>query len=474
MKSGTDYLKEYLIKVGWDFDSQSLKIEQNTTGKFISSLLKQFKEVESLGKVAFKAVASDIYYITKETIKLVESQALLSEQIDIQAKKFWTTSENWRAFSGALDTLGIQYKDLFWTTQEQLDKFRELYSLGKSLEPPKAIEETLRDVRSIVQEFNKLKVVGQYFFRALTYYIGEDTKDEIRYWRNTVRDIVKLTAEKMPDAARVIGRALSLVLRFVSAIGRGIKFIYELVSPLIRWISDLPGAIKLIGSMIGLFLLGPIGKIIAALTMVMLLIEDYMYWKAGKHSAFDWSGVDNAITNVKEAFGEVGEVLTSIKEKVGGLFDFLGTEPKYLALTILQTILDAISATVTETVKGVETLLDLLGFVTGKTSFKEFGKILYDRYTPEREWMNNFVLDYVLPEDVANKLRIKYGRDEEVLQDSGIITTGRTSMSNQNNITIDSHDTYNVNSTEEADSLIGVATRRIVKSLNSELSPVVR
>ena len=119
-------------------------------------------------------------------------------------------------------------------------------------------------------------------------------------------------------------------------------------------------------------------------------------------------------------------------------------------------------------------MLDLLGLLTGKTSFKELGKTLYERYAPEREWMNNFVLDYVLPEDIANKIRIDYGRDEEVLQDSGIITTGRTSRSNQNNITIDSHDTYNVNSTEEADSLIGVATRRIVKSLNSELSPVVR
>lgn len=478
MKSGTDYLKEYLIKVGWDFDEKKLKLADDTTGNFLTRLSKQIRSTQGLWSLASKIAVAGITEITKATINLLDSTAQAGEEVDKMAKRYWTTSENWRAFSSALDTLGISYEDLFFTTDEELNKFRELYSYSKSLEVPKGIEDTLVNIREIRQEFNKLKVLQQYFFRALTYYIGEDTKDEIRYWRDTIRDIVRTTTEKMPAAARIIGRGLSLILRFVSTIGKGVKFIWDLVSPIIQWIKDLPGQVKLIGSIMGLVLLGPLGQIIAALTMIMLLIEDYMYWKAGKHSALDWSGVDSGIENLKNTFESAKESAATIKEKAKELFDLLGIDPEFNALDILQNSLEGIEWLIEQITKGIENIVSFGEMLTGEKSFSEFSKQFTKNIFENKE--GGFIDKLV--DWGFNKLGIERKdqnipliTDTQALLDAGIIKQGAQSVKNTaNSISIDSHDTYNVNSVEEADSLIGVATRRIVKSLNAELSPVVR
>ena len=473
MKSKTDYLKEYLVKIGWDFDNKSIKLADETTNNFLTRLGKRIQGTQELWGLASKFAIASITEITKSTIQLLDSTAQASEQVDKLAKRYWTTSNNWRAFSAALDTLGISYEDLFWTTEEELNKFRELYAYGKSLEPPAALEETLKDIRGIRQEFNKLKVLSQYFFRALSYYIGEDTKEEIKYWKNTLQNIVKVISEKMPDAARKLGRALSLVLRFVSVIGRRVQAIYNVVKPIIDWVADLPGQVKLVGSIMGLVLLGPLGQIIAALTMIMLLIEDYMYWKAGKHSALDWSKFDSGIGELKDKFDSAKESISSIKEKISELFGLLGIETKFSALDVLKTILDAISWTVEQISNGLQNIVDLVDTLQGKKTFSEFSGDFTKRVMGNKE--GGFIdklIDWGFGKLGIERKDIGIPSiDEQSLVSSGILGAANSVKKVANNIVVNSNDTFNVNSVDEAASLVEYNAQRIVKSINTGLSP---
>lgn len=473
MKSKTDYLKEYLVKIGWDFDKKEIDLADKTTSNFLVRLGKQIKGTHELWGLATKFAIAGLTEITKSTIQLLDSTAQASEQVDKLAKSFWTTSNNWRAFSAALDTLGISYEDLFWTTEEELNKFRELYAYGKSLEPPAALEETLKDVRGIRQEFNKLKVLNNYFFRALSYYIGEDTKEEIKYWKNTLQSIVKTITEKMPDAARKLGRALSLVLRFVSVIGRGVQTIYNLVKPIIDWIGDLPGQVKLVGSIMGLVLLGPLGQIIAALTMIMLLIEDYMYWKAGKHSALDWSKFDSGIGDLKDKFDSAKESISTIKDKISELFGFLGIEKKFSALDVLQGILDGISWTVEQITNGLQTIVDLIDTLQGKKSLNDFSGNVTKRVFGNKEGgLIDKLIDWSFGALGIERKDVNIPTvDEQALTSSGIVSAASSVKKIANNIIVNSNDTFNVNSVDEAASLVEYNAQRIVKSINTGLSP---
>ena len=478
--SSKDYLKEYLVKIGWDFDEKKLNLAEAKSDSLLGKVVqfgKQLYKTEGLWKAATNVALAGLKEITESTISLIDATAVQSEQVDKMAKRYWTTANNWRAFSTALDTLGIEYEDLFFTTEEELNKFRELYAFSKSLEVPKGVEDTLVKVREIRQEFNNLKVLGQYFLRALTYYIGEYAKDDLIYWRNTIRDIVNLLTKKMPDAARVLGRALSIVLKTVSAIG---KVFVNVIGPILRKVEEIPNSIKLIGTMLTLVLLGPLGKIIAAISMIMLLIEDYMYWKAGKHSAFDWSGIDTAFGNLKETFVGIKDDLSVIKDKFDGIFNRLKENVPITALDILQAALEGIAWLIDQISKGIDNIVNFGQFVTGKKSFNEFLEdFMGNVYDNTEGGLVDKIIDKVT--EVAGFER----KDKDIphysmaelraMSDAGVVKTtdqGRTVRSNS--VTIDSHDTFNVNSVEEANSLVGLATDRIIKSLNSGLSPALR
>ena len=533
MASGTDYLKEYLIKVGWDFDKNAMKLTGDEIKNFVSNTISSINEVRESYSLATKVALNGIFKITGAVVGLLDKQAQLGESIDKQAKRFWTTAENWRAFSTSLETLGIKYEDLFFTTQEELNKFRELYAFSKSLEVPKGINDTLVTIRSIRQEFNKLQVLVQYFFRALTYYIGENTKDELLYWRNTLREFVKFAAQKMPEVARVLARALSLILNVMSAVGR---VFVNVIKPIIKWISEIPNHIKLIGFILSLSLLGPLGKIIAAITIIMLLIEDYMYWKAGKHSAFDWGVFDEKVGSFKEKFDELKGTFSDLKnefndfkEQIKPFLDELKKDAKFLAIEALKMAFDSLLYVVDQVVDGLKNIVDLVEVIRGEKSFMEYAEDLTGRTFEYKEGsLVDKMIDALvgaenrkdkeIPSITDPDVREKYinehkddsgvkltefvakaftwlrdksvtaskkyndymnapaiESDAQVLRTSGILTNTRERGGTRNsNINIDSHDIFNVNSVDEANSIIAESQRRIVNAMNNELSPVLR
>ena len=370
--------------------------------------------------------------------------------MDKMAKQYWTTAENYKAFSTSLETLGIKYQDLFWTTQEELDRFKELYALGKSLEVPEAINETLRDVRDIRQEFNKLKVVSTYFFKAVAYYIGQYSGKEIKSFRDTIRSIVNAITKRMPEAARFLGKALGVVVNTVSAISKLAKTIYNVVKPVFGWIKEAPTWIKLIGIALLAWLKGPLGLIIAGISFLMLLIDDYMGWKNGKKSWLDWSMFDAGLEKAKGFIDDLKVKVDVLKDSFKELFDFLSQVFDFPSLSELRKELQLAK-------ENVQWWLDKLGWKKDPSpddSQSDWWRKLSGGYKGTQSYTN--------PGTSAN---------EAAVRASGI---RGTAGGNVNNVTLnaDSHDTINVNSVDEAISLQKKNRQNYIDALNSGMSPI--
>ena len=136
-------LKEYLVKIGWDVDNISFQNANEQINKF--NRLAELS-VKSLG-MAFTSAGSlifdTIFSITESMWSLVSSTAEADLRVETFARRMWTTEQNARSLTTALDALGMEYNDLFYTTEEQFRRFLSLNALGKTLEAPAELDETL-------------------------------------------------------------------------------------------------------------------------------------------------------------------------------------------------------------------------------------------------------------------------------------------------------------------------------------------
>lgn len=91
--------------------------------------------------------------------------------------------------------------------------------------------------------------------------------------------------------------------------------------------------------------MGPLGLVLLGLTAIVLLLDDFMAWKEGRNSLFDWSGVSEPLENL---WGSVLNVTDSVKSLIGSFSNLFTTidggkgTMSWLG-DILQTIADVIN-----------------------------------------------------------------------------------------------------------------------------------
>lgn len=452
-------LKDYLVRIGWKLDEDGLK---RSDEKVTGTLKEWAKTIHNLRNTTMKnatsfaisAISSVTGLIIDQTVALAEEDMVLQKQ----AMHWFTTTEKARAFQGALDQLGLSYSDLFWTTKEQLQQFNELYELGKRLEVPEALNDTLKQVRAITQEIRKFGTIKTYFKRAVAYFIGQYAGDEIGYWLQVIRDFVKLSEEKMPQIAQKVGRALSVILNAVSGVAKAAKSVWDVLKNIIGTISSIPGLLATLSVAIGIFLLGPLGRVITAISLIALLIEDFMYWKAGKKSALGelfgdyndspFSTLEGSLSGLTNAISDVFVKLEEI-----GAFDFAGS-----AL-----------------LKGLKLLGEAAGILADSLA-STIGFLTWMIDKPQETWdtiKNNFsgIFDKDTWKHIFGNMEFSGWLPDYIkgLQTTPITNTNALTSS----VLIDSHDTITVASAKEAAEYRNRKTMdNFMESYNSRLDTV--
>lgn len=350
-------LKEYLVKIGWNLDESGFK---NATSK-IQDIKKKISEnikLKDAVKVAGEVVFGVLKTVNESLLDVVESTALLDAETEKQARLWWVSEEQARSYQTALNALGETHQDLATMTNEQYRRLYELNQLGRSLEAPEGLEDFLLLVRDINFEFSKLKVEFEYGKRWVTYFLGQFIGSDAQKARDFLKNLNDKIQENLPKIAEKVARFFEAFYRLGKSALWVAKQLYNaLVSILDFFNLSIPQATALVS---GFFLLlkgGPLGWAIAAITTLLLLIDDYMTWQRGGISAFDWSGFDDIFGDLKQDFSDIKKDLQDIFKQIDNIFKEIGFgSAKGAAVWVLKSIVEGIHSGL----EGVHTILQLI------------------------------------------------------------------------------------------------------------------
>lgn len=235
------------------------------------------------------------------------------------SRQLWTTKENAKEVSNALDTLGVSMQDL-WLSPTLLNQFNELRQDSKSLQLPKEYSDNLKTVQGISLEFARLRQLGTLAFQWIGNYILKYAAGPLNELKQTLNSVNAWLIKNIPDAAKGIGTAIGFVIRALSDIVQLFAIIIKNspIAKIIEWLNSLPEPIKKVIKTVAL--------LIQPIIFLLALLDDVMtYFKGGKSvtgAFFDsikekMSGLGAGWTDF---YKRASEAFAGIAEKAKGLF----------------------------------------------------------------------------------------------------------------------------------------------------------
>ena len=323
MAGKAESLKEYLIKLGWDVDELGLnKVQKGVKNveKSVESVGNKF--VKSFAKASV-SVGGFLAAATTGIFNFIQNVAQADIETEHMARQFWTTEENARSLGTALDVVGASYKDIWKMTPEEYKNLIELKNFSYSLKAPAELQKTLKQIRDINQEINKTKVIFNAATQWVAYYLGQFLGKDFKDAQTALKEFNNYLVEKLPIITEKVAEFLYHIVNIAKAV---IWFARIGKEKFMDLFNSLPTGTKVGAAAITGFLavlkMGPIGMFIAALTTLLLLLEDYYVWSQGGKSAFDWSKPFGGMFSGFDSSGIIGD-LDSTKESVNALKDSL-------------------------------------------------------------------------------------------------------------------------------------------------------
>lgn len=315
-------MKEYLVKIGWDVDEQGFRKSIGIVNSLVGRLSGTALGVASSVVKGTGLVATALITVNKTLGNIIETTAELDIQTERLAREYWTTEQNARSFSTALEVLGHDMNDMLYMTREEYEQFIELNRLGRTLEAPKELDDYLKKVRGLNFEISRLRTIFKYGTRWVTYWISQFTGQDVETFTQKLRNLGDYIIKNIQPITKAIAKFFEVFYRLGKA---GIKILSVLGKALI-WVVDLldsqiARAILVIGVLTKVIMMSPLTMFISALVMLLLLIDDYMTWKRGGDSALDWSKFDETITGLNEQLDILKENLAPIKEFMDNIWD---------------------------------------------------------------------------------------------------------------------------------------------------------
>lgn len=303
-----ELMKQYLVSIGFNLDNNSLSSAldavNNGTNK-ISSMASKFSS--SLGGAAGKIFSFTVTAAVGVS-KLVDSVADADMKTQTLAKSMWMTTESYRTMSQAAESLGYSMNDLseIAMNPELTSQFRELVQLSQEMQAqtPANIDEQLQKVRSITLEFNKWKIIGQGMVRTIVSKFLSKMGVDLDKIHISLQNVTNYLIKNMPKITDFIANIFYWIYRVAKAISNVIAFGVRIVKGTYNFMKQFPMVFKVFIATIAaiIFAMNPVlGVVLAALSAIVLLIDDYMTWKRGGKSLFGdkWATIESKAKTVK-------------------------------------------------------------------------------------------------------------------------------------------------------------------------------
>lgn len=351
-------LKEYLVKIGWNVDMKGFKIAGDLTDKLKEKLTSNAGKMGSAFITAASTIVSAIDSINASMMDLIFKTADADLAIEKLARRFYAAEQNVRSYRYALDALGEDEGDLFYMTDEQYNRFIQLNSLGKRLEAPKELDDYLVKVRDLQFEFSKIKMFLDYGRRWIVYWLGRMQGPQFVKLTNFFKRLTTFIEKNLPKITYGIAKFFDIFIRLGTAaftIARSIFDIFASIDPAI---------LKIGASLLGLFAIikaGPIGWLIMSILFLLALIDDYLTWKRGGDSLFDWTEFDEKFTELKNNFKTLKKEAATLKKELSDLFAPI--KEIFDKLDVKQILLKTIEIIVSAIAESLKIIADALGVI---------------------------------------------------------------------------------------------------------------
>lgn len=304
-------LSEYLVDIGWANNEEQmngvLKVIAGTYDK-----IDNFAKNTAKGWVnAAKLVAGAYLAIAKKAADLLQEEAKLDLENQMLAKKYMVSANAMMAYNNALKELGMSYEDLFYATDEVRGRFNELVLLGRQMEAPEGLEDTMVLVRDIGFQFTKLNVILANLRRWVAYFMGQRMNGQLQRLRDTAASFIEYIQEHGVEVAEKVATVAAAVLNvFTSIAGVTIKLITYAVK-FLAWIEKVAPWLKWILFIVWAYYT-PIGKIAALIGLITALINDYQKALNKEETIFSWKQLYLFIKPVVEAVKLLVRALSNV------------------------------------------------------------------------------------------------------------------------------------------------------------------
>lgn len=299
-------IKEYLVSLGFNVNKNSLSDALDTvnfgTDKMVSMVSKMTSSLAKGTVGIITLVSSAVVAVGK----LIVSVADADMQMQNAANSMWMNVDAYRVTEDAVTSLGYSMNELSTIARnpELTARFKELVSLGQQTSAPKELDSMLKKVRDVTFEFDKMKVIAKNGVRQIVYYFMKYLGVDIDEIRAKLSNFNKFLQENLPKISAVIAKVLYYIYRIGKAIAYVVSLGAKLISGAYNFMKKFPATFKVFIGVIGAILLtiNPILTIIlAGLSTIVLLIDDYMTWKRGGKSLFGdkWQGVEGFLNKAK-------------------------------------------------------------------------------------------------------------------------------------------------------------------------------
>jgi len=322
-------IKEYLVALGIK-DDFSGKLDKSLRGATVK--VKQFAKGAS---VAGGVVGSLFMAANTGIAKFATNLVKADDELEKYAKSIGKSKDEAFALKSALDAMGKSMEEI--EQSEELSRtFRKLQKDASVIKPPD-LSEGLNQVREMQGEFARLKQSGTYVAQWIGHYLFKYLQHPMEKINDTFKGLNDAVITNLPKWSEKIGFVMASIVKLGMTIVHGAGLVFNSIKKIFDMI---PKEIEIVASALGLLELyiqaGPIGKLIAIFTVLLLLFEDFFVFLDGGESLLggfwqklldiwnllkDSGAIDKLKENFQKALDFISKKIIETKDYVKELFE---------------------------------------------------------------------------------------------------------------------------------------------------------
>lgn len=392
-----DIIKEYLVSIGADVDRRSFEEAEGSINKIGKSVV---GFATSSGSSFAKATASmSTFFIALDVgiAKYMHSVAQADLETDKFARSMWMNKDAAMAYKSSMDALGATLQDLY-LSPELMQRYTQLQKQAMGMRAPKEFSEQMKQIRSITFEFQRMRLEATYAMQWIAYYLFKYLQKPINDVKLTLQSLNDRIVKDMPRWTKQVAEVISWFVRLGTT---GVKAWGDVI----RLFKALPTETKIAaGAFAGLFALikmGPIGWLIAGLTTILLLLDDFETYKSGGKSLFEglWKQLEEKEGMFSEngPFGKIKGAINSVEDAIDSLFK------KMDKAEIPQNFAEALGMIAGSSLELAGTIWTVLNQLSQLAGFDDFGDLVTTNIIDVIERATNVMKGFAKLLDVINK-----------------------------------------------------------------------